>query len=48
MATQSTPDGYHSVTPYLIVIGAAGPINSCRARAADFFNRNMKVRHARN
>src|SRR6202171_616415 len=26
MATKSIPDGYHSVTPYLIVKGAAGAI----------------------
>lgn len=27
MATRSVPDGYHSVTPYLIVKGAAGAID---------------------
>jgi PhnB protein len=27
MATKSIPDGYHSVTPYLIVKGAAGAID---------------------
>src|SRR5580704_13324617 len=27
MATKSIPDGYHSVTPYLIIKGAAGAID---------------------
>ena len=27
MATKSIPEGYHSVTPYLIINGAAGAID---------------------
>lgn len=33
MATRTTPDGYHSVTPYLIIKGAADAI--------DFYNRSF-------
>jgi hypothetical protein len=33
MATKSIPDGYHSVTPYLIVKGAAAQRDSCRKQS---------------
>jgi len=51
MATKSTPDGYHSVTPYLIVKGAADAIDFYRrAFAATELmrmpNPNGKIAHA--